>query len=97
MEAVSTGYICPACGFDDLDEPPWEGKRSSLEICPSCGIQFGYTDDAGGDPRAREELHKEWREAWIRGGMKWSSPGQTPPPNWDPVRQVSRVSPEAGV
>jgi hypothetical protein len=34
-------------------------------ICPSCGIQYGYSDRAGGDIEKRKEIYKLWREAWI--------------------------------
>jgi hypothetical protein len=43
-------FTCPACGFPDLhDEPRTEASGGSFEICPSCGIQFGYSDENGGD------------------------------------------------
>lgn len=34
------------------------------EICPGCGIQFGYDDAAGGDAETRYVLYSEWRKAW---------------------------------
>ena len=49
--------ICPACGYDGLEEPPWTDGSASDEICPSCGIQFGYEDFAGGDVDARKSVH----------------------------------------
>jgi len=47
---------CPACGFL-LQMPPWDGKLPSEEICPCCGIQFGYDDSAGGDSLRRKEVY----------------------------------------
>ncbi len=57
---------CPVCeallGFE-----PWKGESASDEICPSCGIQFGYND-------ARRELraavYDEWRKAWLANDRK---------------------------
>jgi hypothetical protein len=85
--------MCPVCGFDKLHEEPWsKNGGGSQEICRSCGIQFGYTDDAGGDPVARVSLWQRWREAWIRNGMKWSSVGSRPPEGWDPVEQLKNIA-----
>jgi hypothetical protein len=51
-------YFCPVCGFDGLDEAPYSPSGNGLyEICPSCGFQFGVTDDNHGIG-----FH-EWREA----------------------------------
>ena len=52
---------CPACG-SELDFEPWKGESAADEICPYCGIQFGY-NDASAD--LREQIYREWREAWI--------------------------------
>jgi len=51
---------CPVCGYV-LQFIPWDGLSASDEICPSCGIQFGYDDAAGGNVQAREEIYKRWR------------------------------------
>ena len=85
-------YTCPACGFPDLDEPPWsETSGPSLEICVSCGIQFGYTDACGGDLEQQRSFYSEWRAEWIRKGMPWTSVGISPPPDWDPATQLRRI------
>jgi hypothetical protein len=58
VEPASDKAICLACGYDDLDGLPWSEDGSPSEaICPSCGIQFGYDDAAGGDARARASIH----------------------------------------
>jgi hypothetical protein len=85
-------YVCPACGYDGLEEQPWTDGSASYEICPSCGIQFGYTDWAGGDVVRRASVYATWRERWRAEGLRWSSPGEGPPPGWDPVRQLLRVA-----
>jgi len=88
---MGAGYVCPACGYDNLAESPWEDGRRSDEICPSCGIYFGYDDAAGGDLQAREVVYGRWRRAWIDGGMTWFSASREAPPAWDPARQLSRL------
>jgi len=77
---------CPVCGYPDLREVP-RSKRSggSYEICPSCGFQFGVTDDDQGFS------YEQWRATWRSGGMKWSSQ-QKQPANWDPAAQLARIS-----
>ena len=55
-------YHCPVCKQEF--DTPWEG---SFDICPSCGIQFGY-DEAGAatDP----VVYEEWRKMWTENGRK---------------------------
>jgi len=86
------GYMCPACGYDKLDEQPWTEESASYEICSSCGIEFGYDDWAGGDVQARQDAYAAWRHRWRAGGMRWFSPSEAPPPDWDPVSQLERVA-----
>jgi predicted RNA-binding Zn-ribbon protein involved in translation (DUF1610 family) len=81
-------YLCPVCGFDLLTEPPRSPVTGggSYEICPSCGFEFGVTDDDAG------YSYEQWRDAWIRDGMPWRSAGISEPPSgWDPRRQLERV------
>ncbi len=87
-----TGYICPVCGYDDLDEQAYDGipiieddAIGSLEICPSCGFQFGKTDDDEGI------TFEQWRERWIAGGMPWDGIGIHAPPNWNPREQLKNI------
>jgi hypothetical protein len=80
------GYRCPVCGYPDLAEPPrTEEGGGSFEICPSCGYQFGVTDDD------RDISYEEWRGEWVAGGMKWWSRGRRQPPEWDPQAQLRAV------
>jgi hypothetical protein len=70
---------CPVCDYA-LDEQPWSSAGGgSYEICPRCGIQFGYTDDAGGDLKARQRLYAEWRREWRSAGS---------PDEWVPKREL---------
>jgi hypothetical protein len=83
-----TTYMCPVCGYDGLDMPAYEPNsgESSLEICPSCGYQYGYDDDSEGI------THEEWRQTWITSGMVWWSK-RSVPADWDPAAQIARVLP----
>jgi hypothetical protein len=57
---------CPACD-SDLAFEPWVQESASFEICPSCGIQFGYNDAR---PDVRGGVYREWRRAWIANGRR---------------------------
>lgn len=79
-------YLCPVCQYPGLHEPARSARgNASLEICPSCGFQFGVDDEDRG------LSHAQWRERWVQGGMKWSSHGIQPPTGWDPARQISGI------
>ena len=79
-------YICPACGFPGLREPPRsKSGGGSYEICPSCGFQFGVSDDDAGFSYA------SWRAQWKAQGLRWSSKGIAPPPSWNPKTQVAKL------
>lgn len=66
---MSDEFACPACGAPQA-EAPWREGHGSLEICSSCGIQFGYTDMAGGDKQRRKDLWIAWRRAWLANGRR---------------------------
>jgi hypothetical protein len=87
---VNKEHQCQACGYD-LGFKPWNGDSPSDEICPSCGIQFGYSDFAGGRIDARAERYRSWRLAWIAKGMPWSDVGNSPPEGWDPQQQLKSL------
>lgn len=73
---------CPACNYP-LGFQPWKNNLPSDEICPSCGIQFGYDDAKGKNEEERKDIYTEWREKWIKSGKKWWS--ETKKPNdWNP-------------
>jgi Zn ribbon nucleic-acid-binding protein len=58
--------LCPACE-SELGFAPWHDESASHEICPHCGIHFGY-NDARADLRA--QIYGLWREAWIANGRQ---------------------------
>lgn len=81
-------HTCPVCGYEGLEEPPRSPTTNggSFEICPSCGFQFGVTDDDQG------YSYDAWREEWIAHGMKWSDSGiEAPPAGWDPRKQLDKL------
>ncbi len=79
-------FTCPVCGYPNLVEVPRPAiGGGSFEICPSCGFQFGVTDDDSG------KSFEEWRRRWIDSGMAWWSPARTPPPTWDPQLQLAAL------
>jgi hypothetical protein len=86
LNVIYEAMWCPACGFQ-LDFKPWEETSASFEICPSCGIQFGY-DDAG--PDDRRTYYDQWRHNWQAGGSKWWSKRPCPS-NFDASRQIERL------
>jgi hypothetical protein len=81
-------HTCPVCGFRKLTELPRSPSGGgSFEICPSCGFQFGVSDDDAGFTYA------SWRTAWQKKGMKWSSVSPAPK-NWNPAEQLKNLKPE---
>jgi hypothetical protein len=67
-------YACPVCGYA-LEYPP-----NDFNICPSCGVEFGY-ETAG---RSFEELRREW----VNTGARWASRVDPRPKNWNPWMQL---------
>jgi len=85
-EYIDWGFHCPACGYPYLNNPHHrEPGGASYEICPSCGIQFGYDDDDLGIS------YLVWRERWIANGMLWFSKSITPPNNWNAEVQLNQM------
>jgi predicted RNA-binding Zn-ribbon protein involved in translation (DUF1610 family) len=81
-------FTCPVCGYVRLMEEARSPRTGggSYEICPSCGFQFGVTDDDRG------LTYEQWRQRWIEDGMLWNSAGIDPPPtDWNPAEQLRRL------
>ena len=79
-------HICPCCGFPGLREPPRSASGGgSYEICPSCGFQFGVSDDDAGFTYAH------WRTRWKARGLHWSSKGIAPPCGWNAASQMASL------
>ena len=84
---AEAGFLCPVCGYSNLQEPPHDAAGAgSGEICPCCGIEFGK-DDAGG-PSVYEPL----RAAWISAGMPWLHKDITRKPSgWSATVQLEKA------
>jgi hypothetical protein len=65
-DSSESQFPCPACGVD-LGGPAWDAGVPSLDICPSCGIQFGY-NDARID--LQPQIYARWRELWLANGRR---------------------------
>lgn len=56
--------ICPVCGWDELDDPPYdEFGYPSYEICSCCGYETGYHDSNKG------YTFEDYRKKWIEKGF----------------------------
>ena len=77
---------CPVCAWPELREPPRSpAGGGSYEICPSCGFEFGVSDDDEGFTYAA------WRKRWLAAGAKWSGHGSKPPAKWNPQAQLATL------
>jgi rubredoxin len=88
----AAAYRCPVCGYDGLEGPPRSALTGagSYEICPSCGFEFGVSDDDLG------YTYDEWRKSWVDRGMPWESAAIRPAPDgWDPVAQLRALTSDA--
>jgi hypothetical protein len=68
-----THYTCPVCGFNKLEESPYDNGSASFEICSCCGFQFGFDDDDQG------YSFESYREDWIKRGFPFFSSHKKPP------------------
>jgi hypothetical protein len=72
---------CPVCGYADLSHPAYNGYGSpSFEICPCCGVQFGYQDCSF--------PHAVLRGIWLAAGAIWDSDVIRPLEGWDARKQL---------
>jgi hypothetical protein len=67
-------YPCPVCGYG-LDTPP-----ADFIICPSSGVEFGYSDVG--------TTYKELRREWIKFGAHWTSRVVPQPVGWNAWSQL---------
>ncbi|MBO0684969.1 MAG: hypothetical protein J2P45_17600 [Candidatus Dormibacteraeota bacterium] len=86
QDPTPSGYRCPVCGWPKLDEPARTAESgASYEICPSCGFQFGFSDEALG------RTYEDWRREWVEAGMPWHSRGIRRPWGWNPKAQLDAL------
>jgi len=81
-------YMCPVCGYGSLSEPPRSPNGGALHgICPSCGFEFGWTDDDQG------YCYADWRARWRDEGCAWHSTVIRRPRGWDASTQLAALQP----
>lgn len=79
-------YLCPVCGFKDLDKPAYfENGEPSYQICRACFYEYGYDDDSEGI------THSQWRDQWISEGMPWRSNPKNQPADWNPKKDLETI------
>ena len=80
--------ICPVCGYNQLNEPPFDSfGYPSYEICACCGYEYGFDDESEG------LSFSEYREKWINNGFKYRDEGEKPK-SWDKsmmLRQLKNI------
>ena len=68
MQPVGNSTLCLVCEYD-LGMCIADATARH-KICPSCGIQYGYSD-ARRTPEGRSRLYALRREAWVANGRKF--------------------------
>ena len=82
---MSRRYDCPICGFDGLNEIPFNKKNEpSYEICPCCGFEFGFNGDNN------KHTFNEYRKKWIKEGAAWFMENEKPK-NWNCDKQLKNI------
>jgi len=82
---VKKRYICPVCGFDELEELPYrDNKDPSYEICPCCGFEFGL------DEGVEDDRYKSFRQKWIESGANWFIANRRPK-EWNLNKQLKNI------
>ena len=78
-------YICPICGYDKIEIPPYDDKgRGSFDICPCCGFHYAVHDDDMG------YTFESYREEWIKNGSAWLMESEKPN-NWLLEKQLKNL------
>lgn len=100
---ISPVYTCPACGYRDLERPPYTALSRlpvADELEPPYSQHFGDPSyeacaccgfEFGNDdePGARLPFtFRRYREEWIADGMKWFDATKRPE-DWSWSRQVA--------
>ncbi len=78
-------YVCPVCGYNELEEPPYDADgHPSYEICDCCGYEFGFEDGSEGIS------FEEYRKQWIAEGANWMNRNKNPEV-WDYKQQLRKI------
>jgi len=84
---IEDKFKCRVCGLAQFPDLPWgeNGKESSYEICPCCGVEFGHEDDGLLNCL---RLRRQWVEDRHCG---WWSP-RLRPRDWDIPAQIRGIA-----
>jgi hypothetical protein len=74
---------CPVCGFPDFDA--LDGRSTTFEICPSCGVESGYAYQEEIEEEHLLRLRRHW---FIEEEGRWWSSNSEPPEGWNPHTQL---------
>lgn len=76
--------MCRICGLY-LEDLRWgeDDKTPHYEICPCCGVEFGYEDYT-------VESAREYRSRWLAKGTPWFNP-QERLLNWSLQEQMACI------
>lgn len=79
-------YKCPVCGYDGLNEVPYNetGGNASFEICPCCNFEYGFDDYSEG------ETFASYREKWLKNGAKFSD-SEIQPLEWNLEKALEQI------
>jgi len=79
-------YICPICGYDELEKIPYYGGDCpSYEICECCGFEYGFDDGSEG------HTFTTYRRKWILEGAEWFV-SNSKSNNWDLEKQLANIN-----
>jgi len=80
-------HNCRVCGLFSEDLPWGEnGDCPTHEICPCCGVEFGYEDYT-------VLSTKEYRDLWLLKGAEWFDKS-VKPNSWDKEQQFKNIPEE---
>jgi hypothetical protein len=65
--------------------PPWgeDGASPNFQICPCCGVEFGYED-------CSTTAVRSYRKSWIDAGALWFEPKKRPS-DWKVENQLKSI------
>lgn len=79
-------YICPICGYDKLNKPPYdEIGEPTFKTCPCCGFEYGYDD------YINKETFESYREKWLANNFDFADKNKMPD-NWNVIKQLNNLS-----
>ena len=80
-------FTCLECGYPGLMRRPRSPRGGGSDgICPSCGFEFGVTDDDEG------YTYEQWRAFWIAARYpRMRAAKRNRPKGWDPIKQLARL------